>query len=84
MVAYIRDRRIAYACKMLNGTDRKVLDIALEFGFDSAQSFSRTFKSVTGMSPTEYRSRNIAPSIIPTAELVKRFTNREYSRKAGR
>lgn len=76
MVAYIRDRRIAYACKMLNGTDRKVLDIALEYGFDSAQSFSRTFKSVTGMSPTEYRSRNIAPSIIPTAELVKRFTNR--------
>ncbi len=76
MIAYVRDRRIAYACRMLHETDRKVLDIALDFGFDSAQSFSRTFKSVTGMSPTEYRGRNIAPDIVPASELVKRFTNR--------
>ncbi len=61
MIAYIRDRRIAYACKMLNETDRKVLDIALDLGFDSAQGFSRTFRSITGMSPTEYRSRKITP-----------------------
>lgn len=76
LIAYVRDRRVAYACKMLNETDRKVLDIALDCGFDSAQSFSRAFKSIAGMSPTEYRSRNTAPSIIPAAELVKRFTNR--------
>ena len=76
LIAYVRDRRVAYACKMLNETDRKVLDIALDCGFDSAQSFSRSFKSITGMSPTEYRSKNIAPCIIPADELVKRFTNR--------
>lgn len=76
MIAYVRDRRVAYACKMLNETDRKVLDIALDCGFDSAQSFSRSFKSVIGMSPTEYRNKKIAPSIISADELVKRFTNR--------
>lgn len=76
MIAYVRDRRVAYACKMLNETERKVLDIALDCGFDSAQSFSRTFKSIVGMSPTEYRNKKIAPSIIPAGELVKRFTNR--------
>ncbi len=76
MIAYVRDRRIAYACKMLNETDQKVLDIALDLGFDSAQSFSRTFKAMTGMSPTEYRDRRIAPCIVPPAELVKQFTNR--------
>ena len=76
MIAYVRDRRIAYACKMLNETDRKVLDIAFDFGFDSAQSFSRTFKSLTGISPTEYRNRKIEPCIVPATELVKRFTNR--------
>ena len=76
MIAYVRDRRIAFACKMLSETNRKVLDIALDFGFDSAQGFSRTFKSITGMSPTEYRSRKIVPCVIPAAELVKRFTNR--------
>lgn len=76
MIAYVRDRRIAYACKMLNETDQKVLDIALDLGFDSAQSFSRTFKAMTGMSPTEYRDRKIAPCIVPPTELVKQFTNR--------
>lgn len=76
LMAYVRDRRIVYACKMLNETERKVLDIALDFGFDSAQSFSRTFKSITGMSPTEYRSRKLVPYIIPAVELVKQFTNR--------
>lgn len=76
MIAYVRDRRVAYACKMLNETDQKVLDIALDCGFDSAQSFSRSFKSVIGMSPTEYRNKKIAPSIISADELVKRFTNR--------
>lgn len=76
MIAYVRGRRIAYACKMLHETDRKVLDIALDVGFDSAQGFSRTFKSVTGMSPTEYRSRKMAPCIVSAGELVKRFTNR--------
>lgn len=76
MIAYVRDRRIAYACRMLNETDRKVLDIALDFGFDSAQSFSRAFKSITEMSPTEYRARQIVPCIVPATELVKQFTNR--------
>ncbi len=76
LIAYVRDRRIVYACKMLYETDRKVLDIALDFGFDSAQSFSRTFKSITGMSPTEYRKRKIVPCIVPASELVRRFTNR--------
>lgn len=76
MIAYVRDRRITHACRMLNETDEKVLDVALHFGFDSAQGFSRTFKAVTGMTPTEYRNSNIVPSILPAAELVKRFTNR--------
>lgn len=75
MIAYVRDRRVAYACKMLNETDQKVLDIALDCGFDSAQSFSRSFKSVIGMSPTEYRNK--------TAEIWKHFINldKEYPLK---
>lgn len=76
MIAYVRDRRIAYACKMLTETEEKVLDIAFDLGFESAQSFSRTFRSVTGLSPMAYRDRNITPDIVPAAELVRRFTNR--------
>lgn len=52
------------------------MDIAIDCGFDSAQSFSRSFKSVVGMSPTEYRNKKIVPCIVSAGELVKQFTNR--------
>lgn len=76
LIAYVRDRRVAFACKMLTETDRKILDIALDCGFDSAQSFSRAFKAIEGMPPSEYRNKKNAPSIVSAEELVKRFTNR--------
>lgn len=52
------------------------MDIAIDCEFDSAQSFSRSFKSVVGMSPTEYRNKKIVPCIVSAGELVKQFTNR--------
>ncbi|MCE5234896.1 MAG: AraC family transcriptional regulator [Eubacteriales bacterium] len=76
LAAYVRDRRILYACEWLSKTDRTVLDIALSCGFHSAQSFSRAFAAMQGMSPSEYRRRDDQPVIMTADELVKRFTNR--------
>lgn len=74
--AYVRDRRILYSSQMLCNTKRSVLDIGLEYGYPSAQSFSRAFKAVQGVSPRVYRMQNY-PTIIETPdELVKKFTNR--------
>ena len=38
IAAHIRDRRLAYACAMLSGSDRSILDVCLECGYNSAQA----------------------------------------------
>jgi len=39
-----------------------VLTVALRSGFQSTGPFNRAFKIATGLTPTEYRKKNIADS----------------------
>lgn len=76
LAAYVRDRRILYACKQLSDTENTVLNIALDVGFHSLPSFSRAFKAVQGLTPSEYRKQGYHPIIISSDELIMNFTNR--------
>lgn len=68
---YIKLRRMTKAADMLLAeTDKNVMDIALECGFTSHESFSRAFKTAFGLTPTEYRkekpaiNRMIKPNLL--------------------
>ncbi|MCH5287036.1 MAG: AraC family transcriptional regulator [Christensenellaceae bacterium] len=76
LAAYIRDRKILHACRLLAETDRSMLDIALDSGFQSAQAFSRAFRDSQGMSAREYRRQGCRPVVVTAEELIVRFTNR--------
>lgn len=52
---YIRLRRLSKALEKLLNTDERILDIALQAGFSSQESFSRAFKSTFDLTPHEYR-----------------------------
>lgn len=52
---YIRMRRLTLAAADLIQTDRKVIDIALKYGYDTPESFSRAFSRFHGTTPTEAR-----------------------------
>lgn len=52
---YIQKRRLTKATQMLLYSDKKIIDIAMESGFDSSESFSRAFKNVYQISPSVYR-----------------------------
>lgn len=56
---YIKKRRLADAAKKLIYTDRKIIDIAIENGFKSPESFSRAFKLIYKASPQAYRSNRL-------------------------
>lgn len=58
-VYYLKKIRIDEAKRLLAETDRKVSDIAQMVGYDNEKYFMKTFKSVSGVSATEYR-RNAA------------------------
>lgn len=53
--SYIKKRRLAEGAKKLLYTKRRVIDIAMESGFDSSEAFSRAFKAVYKTSPAAYR-----------------------------
>lgn len=60
---YLNDVRIRQAMWRLRATNDKVLAVALECGFNDLAYFNRTFKRLTGLTPTAYRkSEKYLPS----------------------
>ena len=53
---YIGLKRIERAKRLLRTTDKSVLDISLECGFNNVSQFNRQFKRITGLKPLEYKS----------------------------
>ena len=57
---YIRMRRLTLAAEELIRTDEKIIDIALKYGYNTPESFTRAFSSFHGITPTqERRGENI-------------------------
>jgi AraC-like DNA-binding protein len=54
---YLQRRRVERSMFMLSETDRSVTDICLDVGFASLGTFSRTFREIVGVAPSEYRER---------------------------
>ena len=52
---YIARRRIGEAQSLLIHTQMPILDIALRVGYNSNSLFSRTFKTIVGRTPVQYR-----------------------------
>jgi AraC-like DNA-binding protein len=48
--------RVNYACDLLVNTEKGITEISMICGFESTRSFNRNFRSITGVSPRDYRS----------------------------
>lgn len=53
---YLRNIRIDKAKELLSTTDCGVVDIALMVGYGSNAAFTRAFRSLTGVTPKDYRN----------------------------
>lgn len=65
--AYVRAQRMHGAAELLRQTDRTVLDIAGQFGYDNASKFAKAFRDVIGVSPREYRAGTEYDTCAPQA-----------------
>lgn len=50
---YVRMRRLSMAASDIVNTDEKVIEIAMKYGYDSPESFTRAFTRFHGVSPSE-------------------------------
>ena len=61
--SYMRRRRLAESLSELKNSARKIIDIALDYQFGSAEAYSRAFRTEFGFSPREYRGSGI--EVVP-------------------
>lgn len=54
---YIRNRRLTLAAQELSLSDARVIDIALKYGYDSPDSFTRAFIKFHGISPSAAKEK---------------------------
>ncbi|MDD5190840.1 MAG: AraC family transcriptional regulator [Dehalococcoidales bacterium] len=53
---YIRRRRLTLAATELSSGENKVIDVALKYGYESPEAFTRAFRQVHGLTPQAARA----------------------------
>ncbi|MBN2441437.1 MAG: helix-turn-helix transcriptional regulator [Spirochaetales bacterium] len=54
---YINKLRVRRACFLLKNTNKKIIEIAYEVGYNNISFFNRYFKKILKISPVEYRKK---------------------------
>jgi AraC family transcriptional regulator len=69
---YILGRKLSLAYEKLSTTDKSVIDVAFDFGFEYPEVFSRAFKKQFGISPSSCRSGIVNTKLVDRAVVVDR------------
>lgn len=78
---YIRSRRLTLAAFDLQHSDMRIIDIALKYGYDSPDSFTRAFQKFHGVVPSLARDKGIKLKSCPPISFqisIKGDKNMEY------
>lgn len=73
---YVRSRKLTLAGYDLKSTDKKVVDISYQYGYDSPTSFTKAFQQFHGVTPTEARNKDIRLNVMPKMQIM---TQQSYS-----
>ena len=57
LMRYVQIRKIKSSAIQLINTDKTILEIAYEYGFANPETYTRAFRKVTGMTPSEFRRK---------------------------
>ncbi len=78
VMGYVTRRKLYLAAEELAGTTDSVLEVALRYGYDSHEGFTRSFKAHTGVTPTEYRKCLSSKAATRRGSALEREKLREY------
>lgn len=73
LAEYLRNRRLSQAVNDLKESSRKIVDIAVKYGYDSADAFSAAFKKFHGVTPSQVRNGS-AYKVFPPVQLSLTLT----------
>lgn len=55
LIDMVNETRIKYACNLLGKTDKCILEICYDSGFNNLSNFNRQFRKITGTNPKSYK-----------------------------
>ncbi|MGV1956412.1 helix-turn-helix domain-containing protein [Agrobacterium sp. 22-214-1] len=70
---YVNQLRIREACRLLEETEQSVTAIMLSSGFQTKSNFNREFRRVTGMSPVDWREREVWKLVSPNKTVTRQL-----------
>ena len=65
LAEYIRKRKLSMAAMELQSGEMKIMDLAVLYGYDSADSFTRAFVKQHGVTPSSARKSGVGLTIFP-------------------
>lgn len=68
---YIRNRRLYLAALDLCEQDKKVIDVALEYGYETPESFTKAFTRFHGVTPTAIKQGGDIKTFLPLSIKVE-------------
>lgn len=71
---YIRNRRLSLAKEEVLGGEASLLEIALKYGYDTPEGFTRAFHRMYGVTPSAARSRKTELPTYPKLSLQEYFS----------
>lgn len=72
LLEYIRILRLSRAAVTLWNEDKRIIDVALDFAFDSHEGFTRAFTGKFGMTPQYYR-KEVPPIPLFMPSLIRAY-----------
>jgi AraC family transcriptional regulator len=68
---YIRKRRVTEAARELTNTNKKIIDIAFDYQYQSHEAFIRSFRRIYGISPGDYRKNKKSLTLFEKKAITK-------------
>lgn len=72
IMGYVRKRKLSCASMELINTSKSIIDIALDYGYESQQAFTRAFTNTFGISPGRYRQTGTDIAFYPRINVYER------------
>lgn len=71
---YIRNRKLSLAAEELLTTHKTVTEVALDYGYESTDAFTKAFKRLHGVTPSGIRKGEVQLKIFPKISLQVNMT----------
>ncbi|NML39157.1 AraC family transcriptional regulator [Chitinophaga sp. G-6-1-13] len=76
-IDYLNEIRIGYACKLLKDTNKSVIEICFESGFNTLANFNKQFLKYKSIPPSAFRKMTKHPSIQFTVDYDYRILSEQ-------